>query len=104
MADVPLLNGQNATGATSLESQYLSSENPDFGQVIAHDAEGVVAYIEKRGVQDLGTFKVQVSAAAHLDRGQMHTIASFLAQLMVCMHSTGLPADLVLVPSVCSYS
>ena len=94
MAEVPLLNGQDASGATSLEAQYLSEEQPDFGQVIAHDPEGVVAYIEKRGVQDLGSFKVQVPAVAHFDRGQMPTVASILAQLMVCIHSTGFSADL----------
>ena len=45
---------------TNLEAQYLSEEQPDFAQVIAQDPEGVIAYIEQQGVQDLGTFKVQV--------------------------------------------
>ena len=60
MASVPLLNGQDAGADTHLEAQYLSEEQPDFAQVIAQDPEGVIAYIEQQGVQDLGTFKVQV--------------------------------------------
>lgn len=60
MASVPLLYGQDAVRDTNLEAQYLSEEQPDFAQVIAQDPEGVIAYIEQQGVQDLGTFKVQV--------------------------------------------
>lgn len=60
MASVPLLNGQDAGTDINLEGQYLSEEQPDFAQVIAQDPESVIAYIEKHGVQDLGTFKVQV--------------------------------------------
>lgn len=60
MASEPLLNGQDTGTDTLLEAQYLSEEQPDFVQVIAHDPEGVIAYIEQKGVQDLGTFKVQV--------------------------------------------
>lgn len=60
MASVPLLNGQDAGTDTNLEGQYLLAEQPDFAQVIAQDPESVIAYIEQRGVQDLGTFKVQV--------------------------------------------
>lgn len=60
MASVPLLNGHDAGTDTNLEAQYLSEEQPDFAQVIAQDPEGVIAYIEQQGVQDLGTFKVQV--------------------------------------------
>lgn len=48
---------------TVLEAQYLSEEQPDFAQVIAQDPESVIAYIEQKGVQDLGTFKVQVPTA-----------------------------------------
>lgn len=60
MASVPLLNGQDAGTDTNLEGQYLLEEQPDFAQVIAQDPESVIAYIEQHGVQDLGTFKVQV--------------------------------------------
>ena len=84
MADVPLLNGQGASGDTSLEAQYLSEGQPDFGQVIAHDPEGVVAYIEKRGVQDLGTFKVQVPAASRFRRSSLTYENAQIAQLVVC--------------------
>lgn len=63
MASEPLLNGQDTGTDTLLEAQYLSEEQPDFAQVIAHDPEGVIAYIEQKGVQDLGTFKVQVSTS-----------------------------------------
>ena len=60
MASVPLLGDQDAVTDTNIEAQYLSQEQPDFAQVIAQDPEGVIAYIEQQGVQDLGTFKVQV--------------------------------------------
>ena len=60
MASDPLLNGQDPGTETFLEAQYLSEEQPDFSQVIAHDPESVIAYIEQKGVQELGTFKVQV--------------------------------------------
>ena len=104
MADLPLLNGQDASGATSLEAQYLSEEQPDFGQVIAHDPEGVVAYIEKRGVQDLGTFKVQVPAAAQFkSRPNAHrSVYPCLADGRRAQHK--LSPDLVLVTSVCPHS
>lgn len=67
MASVPLLNGQDAGTDTNLEAPYLSEEQPDFAQVIAQDPEGVIAYIEQQGVQDLGTFKVQVFVDQNLD-------------------------------------
>lgn len=60
MASTPLLNGEGAGDVASVEAQYLLEEQPDFAQVIAADPEGVIAYIEQKGVQDLGTFKVQV--------------------------------------------
>ena len=60
MASVPLLNGESTDTDANVEAQYLLEEQPDFAQVIAADREGVIAYIEQKGVQDLGTFKVQV--------------------------------------------
>ena len=67
MTSVPLLENQEA-GVANVEAQYLSEEQPDFAQVIAQDPEGVIAYIEQKGVQDLGTFKVQVTVAFHMCR------------------------------------
>lgn len=60
MASVPLLNGESTNTDANVEAQYLLEEQPDFAQVIAADPEGVIAYIERKGVQDLGNFKVQV--------------------------------------------
>lgn len=66
MASDPLLNDHDTGTDTLLEAQYLSEEQPDFAQVIAHDPESVIAFIEQKGVQDLGTFKVQVPTAHSL--------------------------------------
>lgn len=63
MASVPLLDGENAEGNGDMDAHILLEEQPDFAQVIAADPEGVIAYIEQKGVQDLGTFKVQVRDA-----------------------------------------
>ncbi|KAL3141754.1 hypothetical protein ABBQ32_004434 [Trebouxia sp. C0010 RCD-2024] len=77
MASEPLLNGQDTGTDTLLEAQYLSEEQPDFVQVIAHDPEGVIAYIEQKGVQDLGTFKVQDETVLELlEDGAMFTLGS----------------------------
>ena len=73
MTSVPLLDNQDA-GDANVEAQYLSEEQPDFAQVIAQDPEGVIAYIEQKGVQDLGTFKVQVTIA--LRTGRHRTFSS----------------------------
>lgn len=59
MASEPLLGAQLATEG-NVEAQYLLAEQPDFAQVISRDPESVIAHIEQKGVQDLGTFKVQV--------------------------------------------
>ena len=59
MASEPLLGDQPAADG-NVEAQYLLDEQPDFAQVISADPDSVIAHIEQKGVQDLGTFKVQV--------------------------------------------
>ena len=78
MASTPLLDGQAADGDVSIEAQYLSDEQPDFSQVIAQDPEQVIAYIEQKGVQDLGTFKVQVLVVSAPVQLQAYPLARVL--------------------------
>lgn len=60
MASLPLLGEESAGANGNIDAHILLDEQPDFAQVIASDPEGVIAYIEQKGVQNLGTFKVQV--------------------------------------------
>ena len=98
MASEPLLANPPATDA-NVEAQYLLDEQPDFAQVISADPESVIAYVEQKGVQELGTFKVQVRDAVHnrssekwvsqLAEQPQSQLLSYNTCVLPCIHSLG---------------